>query len=920
VVIALFLVVAAARAQYKDALWVRGGNESAVNQILFTPNSKYIGSTTGDGVIKVWDVATGKLIRVIVSDALSISFTPGGDTVASGERDGTIRLWRVSTGAMIRSFNAHDLQVNSVAYAPGGRYLASGSSDNKVKWWDTYSGTLVKTFNGHSSVVNKVAVSSDGTLIASASDDFTVRLWNIASGDTLRTFKWREHVERDVVFSQDGKYIGVPAGNCFGSGNGCGMIIFETATGKYFRRYIDSTHSGLHTLEVLTVAYSYDGTFAASGGKDKNVYLYRTGFDSVNYVKPPVIRMNAAVNSIVFSPDGLYLAAGGDDKTIRLRNLATGDTTTLVDAASDVHAVAISSTGSEILSGDNFGKVWARNTSSGNLIRLVRTSTQPVQSLAFSPSDINQFASAGVDGRIKRWKIVEGTRIDSMPVGGTSSSMESIAYSSDGGYILSGQALPDTGVKLWNVSSKLVTSTFNGNTGGVAAVAFSPDGLYVASGGLDNSLRVWDRSNGTLKLVLTDHTSQINSIAFSPDGKYLASASDDKTIRVYNFPAGTPVTTFKGHGDNVTGVAFTSDSKFVVSSSKDMTLKVWKISTEENVYTYSEYPSPQWGVAVSGNYVVSTTADGSTIVWNLKTGGSSDLSAPVLALPADASTGQPTVATVYWHPVAGASSYTVEVSTDPTFATTVFSEANITDTLKAVGTLATNTKFYWRVKAQGGSGSSPWSTVWSFTTNNGGPIAPMLSSPADKSTNVPPASVTLHWKPVPGATSYKLEVAMTASFSSGVTPATIPAAAPDTGYSYTLTALQPGVTYYWHVAGRNTVGLGSYSPTWSFATQPPGASVEEPSTLSNGGYSLSDIVPNPLTNRAKVDFVVPARTHARLSIVDERGDQVAVLLDRAVEAGTHSADLDASGLSAGTYFVHFEAGGVSLARKIVVVK
>jgi len=67
----------------------------------------------------------------------------------------------------------------------------------------------------------------------------------------------------------------------------------------------------------------------------------------------------------------------------------------------------------------------------------------------------------------------------------------------------------------------------------VTSVAFSPDGRYLASGGSDNTVKIWEVKTGKLMSTFKGHSSYVSSVAFSPDGRYLASGSDDNTIKIW---------------------------------------------------------------------------------------------------------------------------------------------------------------------------------------------------------------------------------------------------------------------------------------------------------------------------------------------------------------------------------------------------
>ena len=82
------------------------------------------------------------------------------------------------------------------------------------------------------------------------------------------------------------------------------------------------------------------------------------------------------------------------------------------------------------------------------------------------------------------------------------------------------------GIRLWDAVTGAHKATLTGHTGDVQSVAFSPDGLTVASGSRDQTVRLWDAVTGAHKATLTGHTFWLNSVAFSPDGLTVASGSD----------------------------------------------------------------------------------------------------------------------------------------------------------------------------------------------------------------------------------------------------------------------------------------------------------------------------------------------------------------------------------------------------------
>ena len=215
--------------EYQIKLWsfpscefkktVETAHEKIIRHIAWNPDGILFASSSDDGTLKLWNGASGELVRKIqVEGKVGLfSFSPDGRYLAAicGKDPGSffepavVMLWEVSTGKLVVKIEGFDKGLEPITFSPDGKYIATGerkSGGAKASLWEVTSGKLVRTFEGHKYWVSKLAFSPDGRFLATGSAD-EMTLWDVSTGEKLQVITAATKGLTCIAFSPDGTCI-----------------------------------------------------------------------------------------------------------------------------------------------------------------------------------------------------------------------------------------------------------------------------------------------------------------------------------------------------------------------------------------------------------------------------------------------------------------------------------------------------------------------------------------------------------------------------------------------------------------------------------------------------------------------------------------------------------------------------------------
>eukprot|EP00013_Stygamoeba_regulata_P024951 CAMPEP_0177665746 /NCGR_PEP_ID=MMETSP0447-20121125/21219_1 /TAXON_ID=0 /ORGANISM="Stygamoeba regulata, Strain BSH-02190019" /LENGTH=360 /DNA_ID=CAMNT_0019171861 /DNA_START=46 /DNA_END=1128 /DNA_ORIENTATION=- len=287
-----------------------------------------------------------------------------------------------------------------------------------------------------------------------------------------------------------------------------------------------------HGGEVHSVKFNPDGKTLASASFDKTIFLWRVYGECENFL---VLKGHKnAVLDLHWTTDGSCLYTASTDKTGALWDGETGQRAKkLAGHTACVNACSPARRGPPLLvtaSDDSKAKLWDMRVRG-----CIHTFDCKFPATAISFNDnSDMFFTGGLDNVIKAWDM--RTRTVKYTLTNHTNTVTSLCVSPDGSYLLSNSM--DNTLKMFDIRPYVVGQRFvkrfighsHGFDRSLVKGSWSPDGTRVASGSADRLVYVWDVHTQDLQYKLPGHKGCVNEVVFHPDEPIIASGSADKSV------------------------------------------------------------------------------------------------------------------------------------------------------------------------------------------------------------------------------------------------------------------------------------------------------------------------------------------------------------------------------------------------------
>ncbi|XP_026182914.1 apoptotic protease-activating factor 1 isoform X1 [Mastacembelus armatus] len=496
------------------------GHFEPVNHCCFSPDDKYLSTSSNDGTVKLFQVSSANEWKTINVRSIFAetdeevivkcsTWTADSKRVISAARNAVL-VFDVETSDMLLEIKTNRLSTVQYCHAcPTSNLLAIAFSNYAVELWDLEANKKMADCSGHLSWVQRVQFSPDGSQLLSCSDDQTVRLWETNKVHTSSAISLKR--DSDVLFRGE-EIIVSAADNCNR------LTVRDGRTGCMLFQ------SEEKSSRIRCTCMCRQPPAVALGQEDGTVQVLEVPSGKL---LANLLGHTKTVLHCQFTQNGQTLITSSEDTTLRVWRWQSGDCMVLQGHKEQVRCFSLFST---------------------------------------SPANTH-LLSWSFDGTVKVWDIENGEKLQDIEA-----HREAIlsCHVSPGGCFFATTSADKT-AKLWHCDSWQCLHTLSGHQYCVRSCQFSWDSRRLATGDDNGEIRIWGVKDGCLlKICSRDskdgmdslHGGWVTDLHFSPDNSLLVSTGG--YIKWWDVEKGEALQTFYPKGSGLKRIHVSSDfSTFV---------------------------------------------------------------------------------------------------------------------------------------------------------------------------------------------------------------------------------------------------------------------------------------------------------------------------------------------------------------------
>jgi WD40 repeat protein len=549
--------------------------KKGITAVAFLADNRTVVTGGADLAIRLSDTGIVSVLDAHPGGVVGVQYHASGTQALTAGKDKTVKLWDLTKGTVLKTFGPLNAPIQAVTFNRDFTQIGVAAGKT-VHLWNVADGKELPSLTSPADVLS-LSFNFDKTRLATGGADKITRVWDLASGQELQFFAQTDPV-RVVAFHNTNTAVLSAAGNK--------QVAIDTITGA---RVIKGEGGALQTLTLTP-----NGTHVVAVGSDKQVSLYNTTNGVRERTFPPAA---AALSAVAVSKNNVLVAVASVDKQVHVYNFADGKLLKSVTAPAVVHSLAFSPNNAILAASCDNGAVQAwncvftpgPNTPAEFLMPLQSFAHQAAATDLVFAADNTTLFSSGLDSKLQTWKVASDQSTKQFPHGNY---VGSVAFHASGTKLATGAA--DGKLRIFDLVKGVILKDINAhptaNQTMIYSVAFHPKLDQVATAGYDGIVKLWDANTGNLVRELRSvqclflqspgHHDSVYAVAFSPDGEYLAtgSAGVERLIKIWKVSDGSWLRDLhnpgikrapgfeQAHPGYVYALRYTSDGKYLLSA------------------------------------------------------------------------------------------------------------------------------------------------------------------------------------------------------------------------------------------------------------------------------------------------------------------------------------------------------------------